>query len=504
MAEQFIEEIYFYSNAASKLRCIIEKIREQDINRGLAELKGMLRDLEKICADCLNDRYEEAETLKADLLSMATIYDPIFLADLLESGVLPVMERWIQTKASIHVELDEQYVIESTASGFLTLKDMVSDHYLHSNNDPMDEARKAVEKQYNCEKEQYRLWGCGLGYHAYQLYLCSNGSIPIILYEPNDKMVEWAKAYGVLSWIPEENIKIVTKNANEAFLKNMNNQEGYFYLQAYLNSKMNPEETNLLTEEYIQNSSKWEAKKWLTMNYYRNRELNLKDISNLDSNNIKSEVAVVAGGPSVDDNLDKIRAWKGEKTIIAVGTIWKRLLREGIEPDYVVILDPYETVFGQVEGVKGSKTPLLISMIAYWKVARTYKGPIYTICVRSPIPEIEQYAKANRLDLWPSGGTVTALAMEVGIYFRAKRIYMIGVDLGYPGGISHAEGTNFRSKIDVTRMHLVEGNDGGEVYSDGAFCLYRKWMEQRIAENPQVRFINLSKNGAKIAGTYRE
>lgn len=96
---------------------------------------------------------------------------------------------------------------------------------------------------------------------------------------------------------------------------------------------------------------------------------------------------------------------------------------------------------------------------------------------------------------------MTHLAMEAAIRFGAEKIYLAGVDLAYPQGLSHAEGTMDRAVMKTEGMISVEGVGGRTVHSDRLFISYRQWIEQRIESTPWITYYNLSHIGARIAGT---
>ncbi len=502
MAEERIEEIYSYAKVISELRVSVERFRYQEDNIGASIFRKLIPEIERFLKACVEDQYNEYPVLCEKLYSIKEIEDMIFVADMLEEDIIPIMERWIQSWVAIEEQMDDRYIIESTATGFLTIKDIHSDRYLHSNNDPMNEARKAVENQFEYGKTKYVVWGCGLGYHIYQLYRISEGTIPIIVYESNPNLIKYALLYGVLSWIPKEIIQIKAGYNGKEFVQSISEEDGVFMLYPYLDAMQNIEQRNLLMEQYLQNSADWEVKKELEFNLCRNSELNLPDIHEIDQNRMKSEVVVVGAGPSVDDSIDLLRIWKKDKTIVAVGSIWKKLLSEGIIPDYAVVMDPYSGIGSQVEGINEFSTILIVNMLAYWKVARTYKGSVFTVCIEGPQCGIVEYAQKKGLELWNSGGNVGALALDFSIRFGAKKIYFTGIDLAVKDGADHAEGTEYREVLDTSKMISVEGNEIERVYTNATFLLYKEWIEKRIAMTCDIEYINMSHIGAKIEGAH--
>ena len=92
--------------------------------------------------------------------------------------------------------------------------------------------------------------------------------------------------------------------------------------------------------------------------------------------------------------------------------------------------------------------------------------------------------------------------MEAAIHFGAKEVYFVGVDLAYPAsGASHAKGTMDYNVANVERMKQVVGVHDQIVYSTAVFSAYRKGIEERIQDTPQITYYNMSNCGSRIAGT---
>ena len=94
-----------------------------------------------------------------------------------------------------------------------------------------------------------------------------------------------------------------------------------------------------------------------------------------------------------------------------------------------------------------------------------------------------------------------SLAVEVAIQFKAKKIYLMGVDLAYPSGLSHASDTMDRRVESVEGMQEVCGVGGTTVYATHVFEIYRKWLENHISRHGDITWYNLSTKGARIHGT---
>ena len=502
MAVDFLEEIYQEAKLITELKDIAELSIYQDGHSVMLKFNAIAPKLSQICQNYFVHSKEKATSLWEHLKKLEVVnVNTTIIGDIIIKNIIPLLEDYININGRIEVKNDEEdYVFESTDVGFLTIKDINKKIYLHSISDPMWEAKKMAEYIFNPKKKEYAIWGCGLGYLAYQLYNISYGSVIINIFEPDRRMIEYAKEYGVLSWIPEENINIVIDEDVLPFLQCAERENTEIHIFKPI-LELVPEDVkqiicNLYTE-YLTGSS---FKRIVDINFWRNIETDAKLISYLDSSNFCKEYVVVAAGPSLDATMDFVRDSKGKRTIIAVGTVFKKLIENKIEPDMVVILDPQERTYKQIEGLENEKVPMLLAISAYWKFAAAYKGDKYLIPTTQS-PDIVKYAIEHKEDMWACGGTVTSLGIEAAIQFKAEKVYLVGADFAYPNGVSHASGTMDRKVKETKNMILVEGVSGEKVFTETPFIIYREWIENRIEQTPHITYYNMSKIGAKIKGT---
>ena len=502
MAEQFIEKTYRYAMLVTNLRQAVELIRVSDTQSAYTLLSDQGKCMIEFCQACIEGNYPETE----NFCSMVKhIYeeetDPVVVGDILENAIIPMAEKIIQSMGNICQQLDEEYILESTATGYLTLKNIPKNIYLHSNNDPMWEARKQIRTYGRLSARRYAILGCGLGYHAYQLYLYLKGSVKICIYEENPAMVEYARKYGVLGWIPGDVLEIVTEDSLLKFLKEITDDEtGFFMNIKSIHCIKKEADRNVLLTSYINWHSTHIRKEEIELNLWRNLESDAKRVKDFDSAEFKEEIAVVAAGPSLDENLERLKSWQGKKTIIAVGTVFRKLIRAGIRPDLVMICDPTDLVARQINGVEEEKVPLFLNACANFRCARRYKGPKY-LFFSAFCKDAVEYAQKHDQELFASGGTVTANAIMFAVKFHAKAVYLVGVDLAFPGGLSHASDTLQRHQADVSRMRQIPGVGGQTVYADDLFVGYRENIENYIQKHQEIRWYNLSAIGAHIGGT---
>lgn len=507
MEEAFLKKLYEYAEVITALRQMVSYWRVGDSHHASAMLEDYEERIRNTCADCAESDWGEAVALWELVTHIYTKErDNTVRADVVENAIAPMLEQWVQSLGNIALQLDEEYVLESTACGYLTIKNLRIDKYYHSNNNPMEEARRQVEHQYVPSVEEYAVLGCGLGYQVYQIYQISKGSVKIYLYEQEMRMIEYARKYGVLSLIPEEKLEICTSDAVYSFLLKVDSESvGAFMNLPAIWALTNETDRNAMLQAYGEYHTPLTFKNDFRLNFWRNihsgaRVMNGLSKEDLTEGTIREEVVVVAAGPSLDDCMEQIRGCQGKKTIIAVGTVFSKLMKQGIRPDFVVVSDPQKRTLQQLEEYWEETVPLVLDTASYWEFARKYQGPKYLV-LTPQCEDIVRYALQEGIRMWPSGGTVMSLAVEVAVKFQAKKIWLAGVDLAYPGGISHASDTMDRHCENKKNLIPIPGVNGQTVYSTTLFGIYRQYLEGHIEKYPQITWYNMSARGARIAGT---
>ena len=123
--------------------------------------------------------------------------------------------------------------------------------------------------------------------------------------------------------------------------------------------------------------------------------------------------------------------------------------------------------------------------------------------VPTPAIEIVDEKALDKTDVWDIQGTVSAMAIEAAIRLGAKKIYLVGLDLAFPGGDVHAKDMPHEKISYKSEAIKVPSMDGGMVETTAVFNDFRIGIEAIIARNPDVEFINMSRDGAVINGAKR-
>ncbi len=504
MAEDFIEEIYQDAIITDKLRECVKIITKGDTRKARNIYNSAVGQIEKILV-----KYAEADAAKANKLQDTVLEinsnwgNHCVVTGLITGKLIPQMYEYMSAYNDIDVE-DNGYELKSSDSGFLTVKKSGTGEFLHDIHDPLEEAGRIADVIYNPKVEEIYLFGTGLGYLPYKIWEISGGAVKVHVYEECKEMITYAFHYGVLSWIEPSSLEVVTEDdENELLIKFMDIVEfddpGK---KIYISSEKRNKYYSAFAGnfEYIAAvlSYSWNLSGTVEINYWKNSKISSVSFDKFKAEMADEEWIVVAAGPSLNYCLDFIKENAGKKKVIAVNTIIKKLEKEGIVPDLVVAADSDEQLVEHIEGVQQytAQIPIIADIVTNWKFMAKYMGEkcfIYT-------PSSASYTDSKE-DIWDVSGTIASLAIEAAIRLGASKIYLIGLDLAYPGGKQYADGASHKNLSIAKSQMEVLSNDGKMVETVPMFMTFKSVIESIIARNKNIDFYNLSRDGAYIEGT---
>ncbi len=209
---------------------------------------------------------------------------------------------------------------------------------------------------------------------------------------------------------------------------------------------------------------------------------------------------ILAGGPSLDEDIEWVKENRNHLIVIAVSRIAKKLNQIGLVPHIVISVDPFEISFDVSKELllfpsevlflhTNNVTPLLLSQ---WHGKRAYLDRRYPWDV-----------KEDKDNLVSNGPTVTNAALKTAIDMGFSHILLSGVDLCFSDkGVSHASGSN-EAKVGPT---LGQTGKWVETYS-GKIVETLVVFEQAAkgfallasqANEKDFQIFNLSANAAKV------
>ena len=232
-------------------------------------------------------------------------------------------------------------------------------------------------------------------------------------------------------------------------------------------------------------------------------------------------VFLAAAGPSLDKILPLLRDIYSRCIIVAVDTSLRFFVKNGVEPDFVLVVDPQFWNSRHLDRcVSGhAKTALIAESAVYPPVLNLPFKNIFLCGSLFPLGTYieKQVDPKGRLG---AGGSVATTAWDFARVLGGNEIWIAGLDLAFPDLKTHFRGARFeeRSNSESNRFSPVEkwvvralrdgipfkarSASGGQVLTDRRLSLYAAWFENQFSRHPETRNLALFQNGLAIAGLH--
>ena len=492
----------------------------QNFDRGLRLGNVILKQFEELVKDYVELSEELNQTgmividvqqinaILMDILKAQQDLDYILLADLYQLQLAPYIEAVQQAVFQFipeEVEQFEHYDIEFCTNGEYTLAKEVDDKrlYLHSNHKPMYAAFQLAKSWYKEEKSKYVIFGFGLGYHA-QLLGALDETLEITVFEADQEVIALSEKYGVKeAFLANPKHKLIYDKDQSKLLNELSKltEDGAFVIHYPSLQLMESSDLKVKLENYFIQYSSVENQASLMNGNFRENQVNVPNTVYELMEQWKGKTAyIVAAGPSLDYNFEQLKQVnKDNSIIIAVGTVFRKMVKEQIPIDYVVISEANARVIRQINGVEEQQIPLLLLSTANYRFGRDYQGPKYLI-YQDDYVLAEEAAKKQNGFTCKVGGSVSTVALDLAVKMGCKKIITIGLDLAYTNNYIHASDTSRRNISDVKNLRVIKDIHGREVYTTSAMDKYRNWIETYIKDIKDVEFYNATEGGANIMG----
>jgi hypothetical protein len=228
-------------------------------------------------------------------------------------------------------------------------------------------------------------------------------------------------------------------------------------------------------------------------------------------------VLLAAAGPSLDRILPLLPAMAERCLVAAVDTSLKALLKAGVNPDFVVAVDPQYWNSRHLDRAAVSKTRLIAESAVYPPVLRLPFKAVFLCGSLFPLGRFieDRVDPKGRLG---AGGSVATTAWDFARLLGASSIWIAGLDLAFPGLKTHFRGAFFeeRALAEAARFDPAETRSvralrdgrpfhalaagGGQVLTDRRLSLYAAWFENRFRLFPGTPSRSLSPEGLAIPG----
>lgn len=543
-----MKELYFTNFILiTNLKRIVVWVREQNYDSAMSKYRTYQPYLQKAITSLIeyteywNMPYVIAEETTILMLLQQIIdaqekKDYLLLADLLELQLLPILQnmqnnmrekeqsafffycydgnievlkscgKWGNTliKQMDKVSNEElaEYEIEPTTDGISTLKakNQKQEFYFHGNYNPIIEAEQFINVYFQVDKQVYLVFGLGLGYHVQSLCERTKGEAQIYVYERDLAIIKLAFIYNNMQLLLADGVRIIYDPNLQELSKALQKGEGILVPHyPSIRNIRNESIRNRFEQLFLQDSSQRFQQEQLEINFRANIKRCRHFAEELIDKIQGKDVYIVAAGPSLDQNIHFLKEKPQNSFILAVGTVFRKLQQLAIPMDAVIVSDANQRVLYQIDNTNTEDIPMLLLSTACLQFAKHYKGDCYLIC-QEEFPLAKEYAETNHAKCYLTGGSVSTTALDAAIRLGASRIIFLGLDLAYTNSLAHASDTSLREMSDLSDCILVKGNVEAEVPASHAFILYREWIEDRIAKENQIEFINATEGGAFIKG----
>lgn len=408
----------------------------------------------------------------------------------------------------VNVLLEREYVVENTSSGYLTLgiiKDMQC-IYFHTNGQIIKESLSLAEEWLGQDKLSYFFYGLGFLY-PYVEMLEMNQNMSLTVYESNKELLFLAIIFAPLYRLYEKNqfeliYDPLMKKISQKRLSISKDEGFYIFYPAIMGIKKETIRTKMY-EYFLEESSVREQTMLLNGNFRVNTKESYFSIEELKSSFLDRDVVIVAAGPSLDKNIEEIKRNQDKVLILAVGTVFQKLLNAGIKPDFVIIIDAGEMVYNQIQGCDNLGVPLIFLSTVYSRIVKDYSGEKYLICQKG-MEEAEILAKQKGWMIVETGGSVATTAFDLCLKLNVRKIIFVGLDLAFTNNIDHCSETLYQTEISTNTGVWVEGVNGEKVMTSKNLLLYKNWIEERYkrrkTDEKYIEVINATEGGALIYG----
>lgn len=208
---------------------------------------------------------------------------------------------------------------------------------------------------------------------------------------------------------------------------------------------------------------------------------------------------IVSAGPSLDKNIKFLMNAVGKAFIFSTDTALKYLAKNNIPCDAVICMDPEKSIEHFCNDDYKS-IPMFCALESRNEIMEFNTGK--KIFVQGQIFMKELYKKFNIcLEEYDVGGSVATAAIATSVKLGFKNIILIGQDLAYGNGTTHAGGVKKTVEDEEKLQVLVDGIYGETVKSRADWNIYREWIENYIDKNKNINIIDATEGGAMIHGS---
>ena len=434
--------------------------------------------------------------------------------------------------------------LETARNGMITASE--NGVRLHSAYNPEREANGAVERDEVFGKSAIVFYGFGLGYQVIECAkkIRSGARKKLVLIEPDVahffaamSLLDWTLVFDVESLVlalgaPAEAVLPLLEDASRVNIGDTGVSDAYFFdipaftahaasyfeiLRSIIKRNQRKNEINAATLKKF--GSLWCRNSLNNLEQYGQCGL----VSSLENKAFDNEGAalpflIIGAGPTLETFLPYIKELQERCVTVCVETALRALLSIGVEPDFVILMDPQFWAYRHIAGLRAPQSVFITDISAYPSVFRFTCRNILLCASQFPIGVFTQM----ELGLTPgdlgTGGSVASSAWNFARLCGAREIFSAGLDFAFPGKQTHVKGSsaekNWQSlasrltspeKFTTSALYganAVTGTDysGNPVLTDSRMKMFAWWFEARLAACPETKTYALDPRSLSVPG----
>ncbi len=425
------------------------------------------------------------------------------------------------TKISLETCSKDLSAIKNENGEYILVK---NEKYIDDTPSPNEAAEKIYLEQIKKASSRHDfilIFGLGLG--NLLDYVHTKSITSLILYEPDLNILRFTFEYVDLTKYFVDGRLYITDNItdcinyiSEKYL--IDDKIEFVYLKNYL--LMHTSEFTALTEKIFEtcqskiidlNTIKKLSKYWI-----KNIILNATSDSetypvNILENSFKNKTALILGaGPSLKDNIEKIKTNRDKYIILAVHKVLETLRINNITPDFCVVID---SNWVKPTITKDTKYLRNINVIADIKADNYLKSlpfkNFFTYYSQNNIFSNKLQIKLlNEIKALETGGTSTICAYRCAKFMGFKKIIFAGLDLAFKDDTAYCDGqiasANNSTSVKIQGVIVptleVKSITGEYIKTRADYAGFIKQFELLFAHDITSEIYNLSTFGAFING----
>ena len=428
------------------------------------------------------------------------------------------------------------------------------DKLIHSAENPLGEAQEIFSMAENTPVAIHLIYGLGLGYLFQVTALHSKGTV--VLFEPDLNVLWFSFALVDFSKdILKDNVYIASdfETVSTIVYKKSNMKNSPQLLSLPSQRSYDPQGF----EELVKKMQDMVGSFFLDLKYTREKfypslQMLLNNIPELISetplarykNVYNGRTAVIASaGPTLSRNIETLKKNRDKFVLITVGTALRTLCQHGLKPDFVCIIETYDSS-KQLEGLDLSDINLITEPYSNPNFRKYGFKNVYShISANTPTNHFWAELCEEKFEEYWSKGTVSYTALNCARLFGCTKIILVGQDLAYIEGqcyskdsayedlhcqyneetqrweimakdfekfatsISSSPDENVRKAVANHRLkslnnslYLVKGIQGGMLPTESVYAAFVKPLSEFAYNFKGIEYINTSLVGAQIDG----